>query len=98
MNINNYLQKNGIVYGVSSRCFNGTWEHCDIYAFDNYESAQEWLNTEEYDFKERELCSRTKAVKYMGERFVKEAEENIIKIYNQNAIDMYGFGGVKDEI
>ena len=67
-----YFEKNGFVYGVSSKFNFGKWEH-KIYKFTNYESAQKWLNTEEHDFRERELCSKTKAIKLAG----KKAVENV---------------------
>lgn len=42
------------IIGVSSKYSFGYWEHY-VVKFNNAEDAQTWLNTEEYDFREREL-------------------------------------------
>ncbi len=58
-----YFEKNGCIYGVSSKYNFGRWTG---YAkkFDNLEEAYLWLFTEEYDFRERELCSLTEAKRW----------------------------------
>lgn len=61
-----------MIYGVSSKFNFGKWEH-NVYVFENEETAQKWLNTEEYDFRERELMSESKAVKLAGKTAVKNA-------------------------
>lgn len=42
------------IIGVSSKFNFGEWSH-KIMKFRNEEDAQTWLDTEEYDFREREL-------------------------------------------
>lgn len=37
------------------------------------EKAQRWLRTEEYDFRERELMTKTEAIKLAGRKAVEEA-------------------------
>lgn len=59
-----YFKKNGFIYGVSSKYQFG-WSHCVI-KFDNLNDAEQWLCAEEYDFRERELMSKTAATKLVG--------------------------------
>lgn len=40
------------IYGVSSKFEFGTWNHV-VYHFDDIETAERWLHTEEHDFRER---------------------------------------------
>ena len=56
-------------YGVSSKYNFGTWEHI-VYGYDE---AQEWLNTKEYDFREREIMNKTSAIKLAGKKAVNNA-------------------------
>lgn len=65
--------RNSMKYGVSSKYVSGTWEHTVYGPFTTEEQAQEWLNTEEYDFRERELMSRTAAVRLAGKKAVENA-------------------------
>lgn len=60
-----YFEKNGFVYGVSSKFNFGHWSH-SVVKFTNYEEAEKWLETEQYDFRERELCSKTRAIQLAG--------------------------------
>ncbi|MBO0474840.1 hypothetical protein JZO86_14145 [Enterococcus ureasiticus] len=60
------------IYGVSSKCVFGVWEHV-VYEFVNPEQANEWLESEEYDFRERELMSKTAATKLAGKKAVTNA-------------------------
>ena len=60
------------IYGVSSKFNFGKWNHT-VYVFNNRESAEEWLYTEEYDFRERELMSKTSAIKLAGKKAVENA-------------------------
>ena len=46
-----------------------------LYKFNDKATAQKWLNTEEYDFRERELMSKTAAIKLAGRKSVDNAEE-----------------------
>lgn len=58
-----YFEKNGEIYGISEK-YNFGWVG---YAkrFTDYEEALKWLETEENDFRTRELVSKTQAKKYM---------------------------------
>lgn len=62
-----------IRYGVSSKFSFGTWNHVVYGPFESIEQANAWLHTEEYDFRERELMSRTAAIKLAGSRAVENA-------------------------
>lgn len=55
-----YFNKNKMVFGVS---YKGNYDffNTQIVKFNSWASAIEWLNTEEYDFKSRELISKTRA-------------------------------------
>lgn len=59
-------------YGVSSKYNFGKWDHV-VYCFDTEEQAQEWLHKEEYDFRERELMSKTAAIRLVGKKAVENA-------------------------
>lgn len=58
MKIETYFKKNGYIYGVSSKFNFGQWNHY-VKKFYNLDKAYEWLHTEEYDFRECELMSKT---------------------------------------
>lgn len=58
-----YFNKYGYIFGDSAKFDFGKWSH-RITKFDNFGDAEKWLHTEEYDFRERELISKTEAVKY----------------------------------
>lgn len=60
-------------YGVSSKYNFGSWEHVVYGPFETEEQAQEWLYTEEYDFRERELMSKTAAIKLAGRKAIEHA-------------------------
>ena len=62
------------IYGVSSRYEFGLWNH-RVYKFSDKVTADKWLNTEEADFRIRELMSKTAAMKIAGNRAVMNAEE-----------------------
>ena len=68
-----YFEKNGCIYGISEKYNFGRWEGYSV-KFTNWEDAQEWLNREEYDFRERSLVSKTAAAKYP---LIGNEEENI---------------------
>lgn len=59
-------------YGVSSKFNFGTWEH-KVYKFQDMGSAEEWLEKEEYDFREREIMTKTAAIKLAGRKAVENA-------------------------
>ena len=67
------------IYGVSSRFELGLWNH-RVYKFSDKETAHKWLNTEEADFRMRELMTKTEATKFAGNRAVANAEEIIYDI------------------
>lgn len=66
--------KKNYIYGVSSKYEFGHWSHV-VYHFSNMESAETWLHTEEYDFREREIMGKTKAIKLAGRKAVENAIE-----------------------
>lgn len=58
MKVETYFKKNGFVYGVSEKFEFGKL-HGYARKFDSLEDANKWLETEEYDFRERSLVSKT---------------------------------------
>lgn len=68
------MNKTRKIYGVSSKYEFGTWNH-DVYAFDNEKAAEKWLATEEFDSRERELMTKTAAIKLAGRKAVMNARE-----------------------
>ena len=60
------------IYGISSKYSFGKWNHA-VYVFNNKEEAETWLHTEEYDFRERELMTKTEAIKLVGKKAVENA-------------------------
>lgn len=64
-----------ILYGVSSKFDFGKWDHVVYGPFCDEEQAEKWLNSEEYDFREREIMGKTAAIKLAG----KSAVDNAIK-------------------
>lgn len=58
MNAKKYFDKNGKIYGVSYKYMFG-WK-CYTTTFTDFAEAEKWLDTEEYDFRTRILCSKTK--------------------------------------
>lgn len=59
-----YFAKHGYIYGVSYKYAFGRW---DWYSrkFTDFAEAEKWLNTEEHDFRCRELCSKTRATNFI---------------------------------
>nr|DAD95016.1 MAG TPA: hypothetical protein [Siphoviridae sp. ctGfF74]DAN01940.1 MAG TPA: hypothetical protein [Caudoviricetes sp.] len=64
-----------INYGVSSKYSFGEWSHKVYGPFKTKEQAEKWLNTEECDFREREIMSKTAAIKLAGKKAVENAIE-----------------------
>ena len=62
------------IYGVSSRHSFGICNR-RVYKFNDKETAEKWLNTEEADFRMRELMSKSDAMKLCGNRAVLNAQE-----------------------
>lgn len=71
--MNNAISRNR-AYGVSSKYEFGAWKHVVYGPFTTEEQAQKWLHTEEYDFRERELMSKTAAIRLAGRNAVENAE------------------------
>ena len=67
------------IYGVSSRYSFGMWNH-RVYKFNDKASAEKWLNTEEADFRMRELMTKSEATKLAGNKAVLNAEEIIYEV------------------
>lgn len=63
MKVENYFKKNGYIYGVSEKFDFGRLVG---YAkkFDSMEKANEWLATDEGDFRTRSLVPKTYAKRY----------------------------------
>ena len=57
---------------MSSKYNFGKWNH-KVYVFDSKVNAENWLKTEEYDFRERELMTKDNAIKLAGREAVKNA-------------------------
>lgn len=64
------------IYGVSSRYELGMWNR-KVYKFHDKTTADKWLNTEEAEFRMRELMAKTEATKLAGNRAVANATEII---------------------
>ena len=62
------------IYGVSSRYELGMWNR-KAYKFYDKVTAENWLNTEEAEFRMRELMTKSEAMKVAGNRAVLNAEE-----------------------
>lgn len=61
-----YFDKYGYIFGVSSKYEFGKWTVKTVKKFDSYKEAIDWLHTEEYDFRVRELASKSKVRKLVG--------------------------------
>ena len=62
------------IYGVSSKFSFGMRNH-RVYKFNDKASAEKWLHSEEYDFRMRELMTKTEATTLAGDRAVANATE-----------------------
>lgn len=62
------------IFGIDKNSF-GQVQY--VKAFSDKEAAKKWLHTEEYDFRDRELMSKTAAIKIAGKKMVEEAEQHI---------------------
>jgi hypothetical protein len=62
------------IFGIDKNSF-GQIQY--VKAFSNKEAADKWLHTEEYDFCDRELMSKTAAIKIAGKTAVEKAEQHI---------------------
>lgn len=60
MKVQTYFNKYGKIYGVSYKWNFGRIEGYAL-EFTDLRKAFEWFNREEYDFRVRELCSKTMA-------------------------------------
>ncbi len=58
-----YFEKNGFIFGDSYKCTNANrneWSH-RVVKFTDYDEFLKWLDTKEYDFREREAITKTEA-------------------------------------
>ena len=60
-NARKYFDKNGFIYGNSYKFNFGRMEN-NIIKFTDFTEAEEWLNREQYDFRNREFISKTEAL------------------------------------
>lgn len=72
MKVEKYFEKYGKIYGVSSKYDFGKWDHVG-YVFHDLDQAKNWIETCEYDFRERELMSKSAAEKLCG-KYITEVE------------------------
>ena len=63
MKAENYFKRNGIIYGISEKYEFDKWTGYSV-EFTSMEEALKWLSTEEYDFRQRSLVSKTRAKEY----------------------------------
>lgn len=63
MTVEKYFEKNGCIYGISTKFEFGRW-YGYARRFKNLRTAYDWLHTEEYDFRTRELVSLTNALEF----------------------------------
>lgn len=66
-----YFKKNGYIYGVS---YKNNKEDSKVLKFTSLAEAQEWLHTEEYDFRTRVLVSKSVAIDLAGAMKVDDAD------------------------
>lgn len=57
-----YFEKHGFIFGDSFKYDFGGFSH-RVERFDDFSEAERWLNTEQYDFRTRELISKSEAKK-----------------------------------
>lgn len=67
-----YMEKNGFIYGASIKDGRAVY----VLKFKDLDDAQAWLDTEEYEFRTRELCSRARAKELAG-RFEVELVDSL---------------------
>lgn len=75
------------VYGISSKYNFGRWERILYGPFQSDEEAQNWLYREEYDFRERELMSKTAAIRVMGKQEFTDQVNSERNLYRLWAVD-----------
>lgn len=68
-NVEKYFRKTGCIYGVSRKLVGDHWQAYAV-KFTSLEDAEKWLHTEEYDFRERELVTKTQAVSEAGKKYI----------------------------
>lgn len=64
MTIDSYFKKYGRVYGISYKYQFG-WR-CYCVEFSDLQEAREWLNTEQHDFRTRELVTKSQVIRDWG--------------------------------
>ncbi len=78
MNFSSYFKKYSKIYGVSYK-YDFGWK-CYCIEFDNLEDAECWLDTEEGDFRTRELVTKAEVIREWGKdvydsRIIKKAKD-----------------------
>lgn len=58
-----YFDKYKVIYGISRKFAFNRWDGY-VVVFSDWDEAQQWLHKEEYDFRTRELVSKTKAIAF----------------------------------
>lgn len=76
MRADTYLKKTGYIVGVSSKYQFRSWHH-KVYVFNSIDKAYTWLETEECDFRERTLMSKSGAEKIIGHKI--RIEDYLVK-------------------
>lgn len=68
MKAKTYFDKNGFIFGDSYKYSFGRWIH-NVEKFTDWEKANKWLHTEQYDFRTRKLITKTES-KRLGYQIV----------------------------
>ena len=74
------------IYGISSK-YNFGWEY-GVYAFEDMATAEQWLRTEEGDFSQRELMTKSEAISIVGRKNVEHATR-VYLVDGQLAVSVY---------
>lgn len=69
-----------IIVGISTRIEFGDYKLYRVYVFTDRDLAEEWLYTEEYDFRIRELLSKTEAIKMYGRKVLDGAVDGDVYV------------------
>ena len=73
MKAEKYLEKTGVIYGVSYKYGGLGYYGSYVVKFYDIDIARRWLNTEEYDFRTRELASYSRAIEIVGAREIEQS-------------------------
>ena len=78
MKVCTMIKKYGEVVGVSYTSAGDLENTASIHFFDTEEAAEEWLHTETYRFAERELMTRSQALRFLGPALFSTLEDNYL--------------------